>query len=232
VLHYSSLKILTFPSFCLRWETTRAEPSRTATCTRGVCTITTSLYCCGMPLCKLATGIEPYSTTVGSMRSTACNAVRSTSISHPTLCFLTGARGPRGLLGLTWMMLWRRLLTWHSPPYARRTWLLLQARPSHCILSRTTMTLSGRLAWMRWAMSFRFTTTVAGHTWLDMPSTCSSYSTTPNALLWSSGAILLVMPRKSITSPRRSVTWPRRMVSCISRLGTWRVAFMTRRRHF
>jgi hypothetical protein len=99
MLHYSSLKILTFPSFCLRWETTCTAPSRTTACARGVCIVTTSFYCCGMPLCRLATGTEPQSTTVGSMRSTTYNAVRSTLISHPTLCFLTGARGPRGLLG-------------------------------------------------------------------------------------------------------------------------------------
>jgi hypothetical protein len=68
---------------------------------------------------------------------------------------------------------------------------------------------------MRWATSFRFTTTVAGRTWQDMPSTYSSCSTTDSASLRSSGAALLVMPRRSRTSPRRSVVWPRRMVSCI-----------------
>jgi hypothetical protein len=101
------------PSFCLKWETARTTPSRMVICARGACTVTASLYCCGMPLCRLATGIEPQSTTVGSMRSTVCSIVRSTSISRPTLCFLTGAHGPRELLGPTWMMLWRRLLTWH-----------------------------------------------------------------------------------------------------------------------
>jgi hypothetical protein len=162
VLHYSSLKSLTFPSFCLRWKTTHTAPSRTAACTRGVCTIMASLCCCGMHLCRLATGTEPQSTTVDTLRSTACSAARSTSIFHPTLCFLMEAHGRRGLLGPTRMMLWRRLLTWHSPPCAHRTWLLLQARPSHCILSRTALTQSGRLTCMRWAMSFRFTTTVLG----------------------------------------------------------------------
>jgi hypothetical protein len=219
-LHYSSLKILTFLSFYLRWETTRTAPSRMAASARGVCTITASLCCCGMLLCRLAMGIDLQSTTVSSMRSTACSTTRSTSISRP-----------RGLLGPTWMMLWRRLLTWHLPPCARRTWLLLQTRPSRCIQSRTALTQSGRLAWMRWATPFRFTTTVAGRTWSDMPSTCFSYSTTLSASLRSSGAVLLVMPRKSRTSPRRSVAWPRRMVSCVSRLRTWRVAFATRR-HF
>jgi hypothetical protein len=183
-------------------------------------------------LCRLAMGTEPQSTTVDSMRSTVSYAVRSTSISHPTLCFLMGARGPRGLLGQTWMMLWKRLLIWHSLPCARRTWLLLRARPSHCTLSRTTLTQSGRLAWMRWAMSFRFTTTVAGCTWPDMPSTCFSYSTTLSASLQSIDVVLLGMPRKSRTSPRRSVVRPRRLVSCISRSGTWRDTFMTRKRHF
>jgi hypothetical protein len=119
---------------------------------RGACTVTTSLCCCGMPLCRMATGTEPQSTTVGSMRSTGCSAARSTSISRPTPCFLMGACGPRGLLGPTWMMLWRRLLTWHSLPCARRTWLLLWACPSHCTISRTDLTQSGRLAWMRLAI--------------------------------------------------------------------------------
>jgi hypothetical protein len=150
-------------------------------------------------------GTEPQSTTVGSLMSMGCSATRSTLISHPTLCFLTEARGPRGLLGLTCTILWRRLLTWHSPPCARRTWLLLQARPSHCILSRTALTQSGRLAWMRRATSFRFTTTMARHIWQDMPSACSNCSTTHSASLRSSGATFLVMPRRSRISPRRSV---------------------------
>jgi hypothetical protein len=113
---------------------------------------TTSRCCCGMPLCRLATGTEPQSTMVDSMRSTGFNAVRSTSISRPTLCFLMGARGPRGLLRPTWTMLWRRLLTWHSLLCSHRTWLPLLACPSHCTLSRTALTQSGRLAWMWWAM--------------------------------------------------------------------------------
>jgi hypothetical protein len=57
---------------------------------------------------------------------------------------------------------------------------------------------------MRWVMSFIFTTTVVGRTWPDMPSTCSSYNTTHGASLWSSGAALLDMLRKSRTSSRRS----------------------------
>jgi hypothetical protein len=157
---------------------------------------------------------------VGSMRSTGCSAVRSMSISCPTPCFLTGAHGPRGLLGPTWMMLWRRLLTWHSLPYAHRTWLLLRARPSHCTLSRTDLTQSGRLAWMRWAMSFRFITTVAGRTWLEMPSIYFSCSTTLNASSQSSDVVLLAMPRKSRASPRRSASRPRRLVPCVSKSGT------------
>jgi hypothetical protein len=158
--------------------------------------------------------------------------VRFTSISCPTPCYLTGSRGPRGLLGPTWMTLWRRLLTWHSLPCAHRTCLLLWACPSHCTLSRTDLTQSGKLAWMRWAMSFRFITTVAGHTWLDMPSIYFSCSTTLNASSWSSNVVLLAMPRKSRASSRRSAARPRRLVSCISRSETWRVAFMTRKRHF
>jgi hypothetical protein len=185
-----------------------------------------------MPLCRLAMGTEPQSTTVGSMRSTGCSTVRSTSISHPTLCFLTGVRGPCGLLGPTWTMIWRRLLTWHSLLCASRTWLPLQAHSSHCTLSRTALTQSGRLAWMRWAMSFRFTTTVVGRTWPDMPSTYFSCSTTLSASLRSSGVVLLGMPRKSMTSPKRSVARPRRLVPCDSRLGTWSVAFATRRKRF
>jgi hypothetical protein len=165
-------------------------------------------------------GKEPLSTMIGSLRSTVCGAARSTSISCPTLCFLMGSRGPRGLLGPTWTMSWRRLLTWHSPPCARRTWLLLQAHPSRCILSKTARTQSGRLTWMRWTTSFRFTTTVAGRTWQAMPSTYSNCSTTLSASLWSSGVASLFMLKRSRTSPRRSVVWPMRMVSCISRLGT------------
>jgi hypothetical protein len=177
-------------------------------------------------------GTEPQSTTVGSMTSMGCSAGRSTSISHPTPCFLTGARGPCGLLGPTWIMLWRRLLTCHSLPCANRTWLLLRACPSHCTLSRTDLTQSGRLAWMRWAMSFRFIITVAGHRWPDMPSIYFSCSTTLSASLQSSDVVLLAMPRKSRASPRRSATRPKRLVSCVSRSGTWRVTFMTRKRHF
>jgi hypothetical protein len=185
-----------------------------------------------MPLCRLATGTEPQSTTVGSMRSTGCSAARSTSISRPTPCFLMGACGPRGLLGPTWMMLWRRQLTWHSLPCARRTWLLLWACPSHCTISRTDLTQSGRLAWMRLAISFRFITTVAGRTWSDMPSICFSYSTTLSASSQSNDTVLLAMPRKSRASPRRSAARLRRLVPCVSRSMTWRVAFMTRKRHF
>jgi hypothetical protein len=104
--------------------------------------------------------------------------------------------------------------------------------PISLYLSRTDLTQSGRLAWMRWAMSFRFITTVVGHTWLDMPSICFSYSTTLSASSQSSNAVLLAMPRKSRASPRRSAARPRRLVMCVSRSGTWRVAFVTRKRHF
>jgi hypothetical protein len=183
-------------------------------------------------LCRLATGTEPRSTTVSSKRSMGYSAVRSTSISRPTPCFLMGARGPRELLGLTWMMLWRRVLTWHSLPCARITWLLLQARPSHCTLSRTDLTQSGRFAWMRWTMSFRFITTVARRTWLDMPSICFSCSMTLSASSQSYDVVLLAMQRKSRALPRRSATRPKRLVTCVRKSGTWRVAFVTRKMHF
>jgi hypothetical protein len=89
-----------------------------------------------------------------------------------------------------------RLLTWHSLHCVHKTWLLLWARPSHCTLSRTDLTQSGRLAWMRWAMSFRFTTIVAGRTWSDMPNIYFSCSMTLSASPQSSDDVLLAMPRK------------------------------------
>jgi hypothetical protein len=104
--------------------------------------------------------------------------------------------------------------------------------PSHCTLSRTDLTQSGRLAWTRWAMSFRFIITVAGRTWSNIPSIYFIYSTTLSASSWSSDAVLLAMQRKSRASPSRSATRPRRLVSCVSRSGTWRVAFVTRKMHF
>jgi hypothetical protein len=81
-------------------------------------------------------------------------------------------------------------------------------------------------------MSFRFITTVARHTWPDMPSTYFSCSMTLSASLQSNDAVLLAMLRKSRASPRRSAARPKRLVSCVSRSGTWRVAFVTRKRHF
>jgi hypothetical protein len=101
------------PNSCLNWETTRTAPLRMAGSAHGVCTITASLCCCGMLSCRLATGTCLLSTMISSLRSTACSTMRSTSISCPTPCFLMGARGPHGSSGPTWMMLWRRLLTWH-----------------------------------------------------------------------------------------------------------------------
>jgi hypothetical protein len=166
------------------------------------------------------------------MRSTGCSTAWSTSISCPTPCFLMGACGPCRPLGPTWMMLWRRLLTWHSLPCAHRTWLLLWARPSHCTLSMTDLTQSGRLAWMRWAISFRFTTTVARRKWLDMANIYFGRSTTLNASSQSNDVVLLAMPRKSRASPRRSAARTKRLVSCFSSSGTWRVTFVTRKRHF
>jgi hypothetical protein len=126
MLHYSSLKILIFQ--CVRWKTIRTAPLRTAIYAQGASTVTASLCCYGMPLSRLAMGTEPQSTTIGSMRSTGYNIARYTSISRPTPCFLIGAHGPHGLLVLTWMIIWRRLLTWHSLPCACKTYLLLQAR--------------------------------------------------------------------------------------------------------
>jgi hypothetical protein len=177
----------------------------------------TFLCCCGTPLCRLATGTRFPSTMGGSTRSTTYSAARSMSISHPTTCFLMRACGPRGSSGMTWMMPWRRLLTWHSPPCARRTCLPLRARLSPCTRSMTAPTRSGRHAWMRRATSFRTTTIVVGCTWRAMPSTCSSYGMTPSASLQDSGAVLVVMPRRSSPFPRRLVVWPRSMVSCASR---------------
>jgi hypothetical protein len=58
--------------------------------------------------------------------------------SHPV--FVDGSTWSTWDIGLTWIMLWRRLLTWHSPPCARKNWLLLLARPSRYILSRTALT--------------------------------------------------------------------------------------------
>jgi hypothetical protein len=81
-------------------------------------------------------------------------------------------------------------------------------------------------------MSFRFTTTVVGRKWLDMPSIYFSYSMTLSALSQSSDVVLLAMPRKSWASPRRLAAKPMRLVSYISRSGTWRVTFVTRKRHF
>jgi hypothetical protein len=168
-------------------------------------------------LCRLATGMRFPSTTGDSSRSTACSAMRSTSISRPTPCFLMGARGPRGSSRMTWMTPWRRLLTWRSPPCAHRTCLPLRACLSHCTQSRTAPTRSGRHPWMRQAMSFWSTTIVVGHTWRDMLSTCTSYSTTPSASLQDSGVVLVAMLRRSSPLTRRSIVWPMSIVSCASR---------------
>jgi hypothetical protein len=176
-----------------------------AGCARGVCSVMASLCCCGMPLCRLAMGTCLLRTMVGSLRSMACSAVRSTSISHPTPYFLMGACGLCGLSGPTWMMLWRRMLIWRSSSFAHRICPPLRACPSHCTQYRTAPTYSGRLTWMRQATSIRSTTTVGGCTRHAMPSTCSSCSTTPSASLPPSSAILVAMPR---TSTRRSVIWP------------------------
>jgi hypothetical protein len=102
--------------------------------------------------------------------------------------------------------------------------------PSHCTRSRTAPTQSGRLTWMRQAISIRSTTTVVGCTWRAMPTTCSSCNMMPSASLLPSGVVLLAMPRRPQTSTKRSVVWPRRMVSYTRRLETWRVASVTRMR--
>jgi hypothetical protein len=116
-------------------------------CARGVCTITGSPCYFATSSCRLGTGMRILSTADGSTRSTAYLAARSTSISDPTPCFLMGACGLRGSSGMTWTTPWRRLLTWCSPPCARRTCLLLQACLSHCTRSRTAPTWSERHAW-------------------------------------------------------------------------------------
>jgi hypothetical protein len=63
---------------------------------RGACTITSSLCCCGMSLCRLATGKEPQITTVGSMRGTGLQRceVYVDILSHPVL--------PDGIPWSTW----------------------------------------------------------------------------------------------------------------------------------
>jgi hypothetical protein len=63
-------------------------------------------------------------------------------------------------------------------------------------------------------------------------SICFSCSMKLSALSQSNDVVLLVMPRKSRASPKRLVARPRRLVSCVSRSGTWRVTFVTRKRHF
>jgi hypothetical protein len=138
---------------------------RTADCVQGVCTITTSPCCCGTPLCRLATERMFVSTMGGSTWSTTYPAVRSTSTSGPTPCFLIGARGIRGLSGMAWTTPWRRLLTWRSQPYAHSACRTQRARPSLCTRSRTASIWSGRHAWTRRATSSRTTTTSVGCTW-------------------------------------------------------------------
>jgi hypothetical protein len=127
-------------------------------------------------------------------------------------------------------MLWRSLLTWHSLPCAHRICMPRRACRSHCTRSRTALTQSGRLAWMRKATYIESTTTVVGRTWHIMPSACFSCNTTLSASLQSSGVVLLFMRRRSRTLPRGSVIWPRRMVTYVSSSETWRVAFVTRSR--
>jgi hypothetical protein len=106
------------------------------------------------------------------MRSTACNTARSTSI-----C---------GWVPVVHVGYWGQ----HGRCYGEGC-----SHGTHCIVLAEHG--CAHLAWMRWAMLIRFTTTVAGRTWLDMPSTCFSCSTTLSTSLRSSGADFLVMPRKS-----------------------------------
>jgi hypothetical protein len=164
-----------------------------AGCTRGICTITASPCCCGTPLCRLAMERRFQSTVGGSTWSTTCRTVRSTLTSGPTPCFLMGVHGPRGFLGMTWMMPWRRLLTRRSPPCAHSACRTLWARLSHYTRSRTTLIRSGRHTLMRRAASSRTITTLVGRTWRDMPSTCSSCSTTPSALLLDNVVVSILM---------------------------------------
>jgi hypothetical protein len=187
-----------------------------AGCTRGVCTAMASPCCCGTALCRLAMGRRFPSTVGGSTKSIACPALRTMLTSSPTPCFLMGARGPLGSLEMTWMMQWRRLLTWSSPPCARRTYLTLRAYLSHCTRSRATLIQSGRHAWMRCATSFGTTILVVGRTSCDMLNTCFSCSTTPSASLQANGVILVVTQGRSSPLRRRSDVWARSMVPCAS----------------
>jgi hypothetical protein len=170
--------------------------------------------CCGTPSCRLAMARRLPSTTGGSTKSMACPAMRSTSTSRPTLCFLMGARGLRGSSETIWMTPWRRLLTWCSSPCARRTCLTSRACPSCCTPSRTTLIQSGRHALMRHATSFKTTTMVVVCTWQGMLNTCSSCSTAPSASWQDSGAVLVVMQGRSNPLSRRSSIWARSMVPC------------------
>jgi hypothetical protein len=124
----------------------------------GWSTITASPRCCGTPLCRLAMGRRFSSTIGGSTRSMACPIVRSTVTSHPTPCFMMGAPGQHGSLGTTWMMPWRRLLTWCSPSCARNACRTPRTRPSCSTQFRTTPIMSGRHVSMGCAMSSRTTT--------------------------------------------------------------------------
>jgi hypothetical protein len=145
---------------------------------------------------------------------------------HPVPLYIHVARSR------SWTMLWRRLLMWCSLPNARSACQTPQARRSRCTRSRTTLTRSGSQAWMRHATSFRTTIMVVGSTWCDMPTTYSSYITTPSTLLLDSGAVSVVMQGKSNPLSRRLSVWSRSTVPCTSIWGLLRVAFMTRTKSF
>jgi hypothetical protein len=153
--------------------------------------------CCGTPSCRLAMARRFTSTAGGSTWSTAYPAMSFTSTS-----------------GMTWMMPWRRLLTWHSPPYAHSVCLTLWTHPSHCTRSRTTLIQSGRRTLMIHATSFRTTATVVGRTWQDIPNTCYSYSTTPSAPLQDNIAVSVLMQGRSNRLSGRSCIWARSTVPC------------------
>jgi hypothetical protein len=155
--------------------------------------------CCGTPSCRLAAARRFASTVGGSTWSTTYPAMRSTSTS-----------------GMTWMMPWRRLLTWCSLPYAHSAYLTPWTRPSHCTRSRTTLIQSGRRTLMMHATSFRTTATVVERTWRDIPSTCYSCSMTPSAPSHDSVAVSMLMQGRSNRLSGRPCIWARSTVPCAS----------------
>jgi hypothetical protein len=176
----------------------------------------TSPCCCGTSSCRLVTERRFPSTVDGSTWSTACPAVKSTSTSGPAPCFLMGTCGLCGLSRMAWTMPWRRLLTRRSPPCAHSTCQRPRARPSHCTRSWTALIQSGWHAWTRRPTSSKTTTKLVGCTWRDMPSTCSSCSTTPSASLLDSIIASILMLGRSNPLSRRLDVCLRSTVPCAS----------------